>query len=123
MAKAYLILNAVLYAGLAILCTVRFRQTSQGSGFLTLSPSGNSEYLVIYGGLQLGLAAFYALLSSRPEFFRLGLVFSILLYAPIVIYRVVTVARFWPVSAVTIAVGCLEVVLLVAATLLFWRHR
>jgi hypothetical protein len=40
-----------------------------------------------------------------------------------VIYRVVTVWRFWPVKSVTLTVAALEIVLLVAAALLFRTQR
>ena len=56
--KIFLLVNAVLYFALAVLCTVRHLQTSRGSGYVQLDAAGHSEYLVIYGGLQLGLALF-----------------------------------------------------------------
>jgi hypothetical protein len=40
---------------------------------------------------------------------------SIALYGRIVLYRMITLARNWPVGALTVATGCLELLLLLAA--------
>ncbi len=119
MIKAYLWVNAVLYFALVIWCSLKHLQTSKASGYVSLDNSGHSEYLVIYGGLQLGLAIFFAYLASVVPLHRTGLVFSLMLYVPIVIYRVVTVITYSPVSAVTWATGALEVLLLVGAVVLY----
>lgn len=121
MARIYLYVNAALYLVLAAWCTLKHQQTSVGSGYLTLSPSGRSEYLVVYGGLQIGLAIFYAYLASRPAYVPLGIVFSVMLYAPIVVYRLITVSMNWPVSSVTLGTGSLELILLIWSVLL-WRR-
>jgi hypothetical protein len=42
------------------------------------------------------------------------------IYAPIALYRIVTVIRFWPVSALTVGTGILETSLLVAALAIFY---
>lgn len=115
MLRAFLFLNAGLYGLLALWCTVRHDTTAQASGYVTLNASGHSEYLVIYGGLQWGLAGFYAWLGANPALHHTGAVFSVILYAPIVLYRLVTVGRFWPVSSLTLGIAGLEVALLLGA--------
>jgi len=121
MAKFYFYVNAVLYVALAAWCTLKHQQTSAASGYLALSASGHSEYLVVYGGLQIGLAIFYAYIASQPAYVSLGVVFSVMLYAPIVLFRVVTVMLNWPVSPVTLATGSLELILLIWSVML-WRR-
>lgn len=122
MIKAYLWLNAALYFALAVWCTAKHGQTSRSSGFLALDNSGHSEYLVIYGGLQLGLAVFFAYLAQSPALHHTGIVFSLLLYVPIVLYRIVTVLHFHPVGPVTLGAGALELFLLIGASVLFFRR-
>jgi hypothetical protein len=123
MVPGYLYLNAALYLLFAVWCTVAPSGTARNLGYLSLSNGGHSEYLVIYGGLQLGLAALFWLLARNPGTLRLGLLISISLYAPIVLYRAITVLRFWPVSAVTAGTGVLELTLLVTALALFYTSR
>jgi hypothetical protein len=112
-----------LYAAFALWITLSPWKTSAAMGYGTLGASGRSEYLVVYGGLQLGLAVFFALLAINLELHRLGLLFSVCLYVPIVLYRLITVGRFWPVESTTLIVGALEVVLLVAAVVLLVAYR
>jgi hypothetical protein len=113
--KIYLYLNAALYLGFAVWCTVASRTTSASLGYVGLSAGGRSEYLAIYGGLQLGLAAMFYLCARDQAFLKLGMMIAVGLYAPIVVYRAITVARFWPVSTLTVMTGVLEAVLLISA--------
>ena len=90
----YLYLNAALYALFAVWCTVAATKTSHTIGYLALSSGGRSEYLVIYGGLQFGLAAIFYLCARDSAFLKLGIAIALALYVPIVLYRAVTIARF-----------------------------
>jgi hypothetical protein len=106
MASAYLYLNAVLYLVFAIWCSVAPASTAQNLGYKSLSSGGHSEYL----------------LARNPSTLRLGLLIAVTLYAPIVLYRVITVVRFWPVSVMTVGTGILELSLLVAALAIFYAR-
>src|ERR1700712_2913373 len=85
MAMGYLYLNALLYLLFAIWCTAAPASTAMNLGYLALSAGGQSEYLVIYGGLQLGLAILFYLLARHEAHVRLGILVSLGLYGPIVI--------------------------------------
>jgi hypothetical protein len=120
--KIYLVLNAVLYALFAAWCTLSPGRTATNIGYTTLSPSGRTEYLVVYGGLQLGLAIIFAMLARGDVALqRFGILASLCLYVPIVTYRVVAAVRFWPLEPTTLAVATLEVLLLIAAALIYLR--
>jgi hypothetical protein len=120
MVAAYFYFNAALYLLFAVWCTIAPASTAKHIGYTSLSSGGHSEYLVIYGGLQLGLAALFWLLARNPATFRLGVLISIGLYAPIVTYRLITVVRFWPVAPLTWGTGLLELSLLLAAVALLY---
>lgn len=115
MTNIYFWINALLYFLFALWCTVRKEQTSMASGFTEINNSGWSEYLVIYGGLQLGLAAFFVYLAMHSEFYKIGLNFSLFLYFPIVIYRSISIYKFWPISTTTMVIGGMEIILLIWA--------
>lgn len=120
MTALYLWINAGLYALLAIWCSVMPVRTSQAIGFIELSNSGRSEYAVIYGGMQFGFAFLFAWAALSGNY-RSGLVFSLAIYIPILLFRIISVARYWPVSTTTLATGALEVVLTACAILLWFR--
>ena len=115
MTNIYFWINALLYFLFALWCTVRKEQTSMASGFKEINNSGWSEYLVIYGGLQLGLAVFFVYLAMHNEFYKIGLIFSLFLYFPIVIFRLISIYKFWPISTTTMVIGGMEIILLIWA--------
>ncbi len=121
MISVYLWINAALYALFSVLCFIRIDSTSQSLGYTALSPAGHSEYTVVYGGLQLGLAAFFAY-TAYPlnNATKAGLVLALALYVPIVISRWTTVMYYGVRSPVTIGTGVLETVLALAAALLWF---
>lgn len=121
MLNLYLYLNAVLYALLAAWCTLMPAETAAAVGFQVMDKSGQSEYLVIYGGLQLGMAFLFAYFArtSQP---RNGLVLALAFYVPIVLYRSITLASLWPVQPTTVVLAMLEWLLLGSA-LILWRRQ
>jgi len=121
MTAAYLWLNAALYALFGVLCAVNPRGTAKSLGYTLPTSSGLSEYLTVYGGLQFGLAAFFACVAMRDDLHHAGLVLAVALYVPIVLFRWISVTRLWPVERMTLYVGLLEASLLVMALLLWWR--
>lgn len=123
MVNIYLWVNACLYAVFAFWCTFKLADTSKSLGFLSLNSSGHSEYVTIYGGLQVGLAIFFALCAMDSTWHRIGLIFSLCLYGGIVLFRLGSLAVFWPVEKMTIGVATLEVSLLLWAVGLWWTMR
>ncbi len=122
MVAAYLYLNGALFALFAIWCTLAPARTARALGYAALDPAGRSEYLVIYGGLQLGLAVAFFLFASNGVWHRIGLLSALSLYAGVVAYRAITLWIVGPVPALTWAVATLELALLVAASAL-WLTR
>jgi len=122
MATAYLYLNALLYLLLAIWCTFAPARTAAAVGYASLSRSGQTEYLTIYGGLQLGLAFLFAWFAWTQQM-RTGLVLAMALYIPIVLYRSVALLRWWPVEPATLVLAATEWLMLAAALWLWWQGR
>lgn len=122
MTALFLWINSALYALLALWCLISPTDTSQAIGFTAMSNSGQSEYAVIYGGMQFGFAFLFgwAALSGNHRF---GLIFALAIYVPILLFRIVSVAHFWPVSATTLATGVSEIVLTSWALLLWLKSR
>ncbi len=122
MASAYLYVNAALYLLFAVWCTVSMTSTARNLGYEALNASGRSEYLVIYGGLQAGLAIVFWLLAENPSLHRFGLMLSLAIYVPIVLFRWITVIVF-KAQGMTLAIAGLESALLLAALFLFFSQK
>jgi hypothetical protein len=123
MTALYLWINAALYAAFSILCSMNVPGTSSALGYKSLSPSGHSEYLTVYGGLQIGLALFFGAAAYRPEWNRPALLMALCLYAGIFLFRSISVMKHWPVEKTTLGVASLELALLIGAVWLWIADR
>ncbi len=125
MVSFYLWINAALYAIFSVMCFARVEATSGALGYVTLNAAGHSEYSVVYGGLQLGLAGFFAYAAyPQNDAARAGLMLAMAIYVPIVISRWTTVLYYGVRAPVTIGTGVLETALaLGAAALWFAKAR
>lgn len=123
MTAIYLWVNAAIYGIFAIFCTVRASATSTSIGFVSLNNGGMAEFVTVYGGMELGLGLIFAWLAWRPELHRTGLILALALYAPLVIFRWISVAKYWPVQALTLGTGALETMLLLMAIALWMAQR
>lgn len=119
MAKLYLYVNAALYVVFALLCTVRARSTADALGYALPRPEGVSEYLTVYGGLQWGLAVFFAWAAYTGNE-RAGVMLGLFLYAAIVLYRGVSLALLRPTGGMIYGVAGLEFALLLGALAIWW---
>jgi hypothetical protein len=124
MVVAYLAFNAVLYAALGAWCALAPESTSAFLGLTLVGPAGRSEYLAVYGGLQLGFAAFFGLAVAAPRHRASALGFAALVYGGIVVLRTTAVVRFGFAALGNARFAyVLEIVLLAAALALLLRRR
>lgn len=68
--RAFLAFVCAAYVLLAVWCAVLPSQTANSVGFTLRAGSGQSEYLVIYGGLQLALGLVFLWPLLHREFER-----------------------------------------------------
>lgn len=121
MAIVYLLLNAVLYAVFAVASTVVPERVAGALGF-TLDAQGRVEFMTVYGGLELGLAVFYGWAAyADPATQRAALMFSLLLYAALVLFRAGGILRYGVPGTTMLAVAGLELLMLIGAIVLVWR--
>ena len=123
--SAYLWTNAVLYAVFGLLCLLKPTPTAKSLGLGVLAPHGLVEYLTVYGGMQLGFAAFFAFGAARGgdgALWTLG--FALCLYVPIVLVRWASLMTLpGPIPGTGWALAALEAALLVAGIALAWGLR
>lgn len=122
MIRVYLFLNAAIYVLFGIASMINPDRMQRAVGYFTVDNSGSSEFLVIYAGLELGLAAFYLLAANRAELERPAILFSLCLYAGIVAFRLPSLMIYDPVRRITLILTAGEVVLLLGAAWLARRR-
>lgn len=119
----YLLINAVIYAVFGIMSAVAPARIAASLG-LTGDASGKVELFAVYAGLELGVGVFYAWAAyASPASQRVALMFSLCLYAGLVLFRAIGIAIHWPVSNVILGVGALELALLLGAAALAFGAR
>lgn len=122
MPKAFLIFNGVLYIALALWCTILPTQTSQAIGFGLPNNSARSEYIVVYGGLELAMGAFFLLCAFRPGMIGAGLWFALLTYGCLMIFRWGTILTLKDLSAFIYTMVAVETAMTAVSAWLVWRH-
>lgn len=121
MLAAYLLLNALIYAGFALATTLVPARIAAAVGF-SLERDGRIEFMTVYGGMELGLALFYvwAVQAGAAEQ-RVALMFSLCLYAALVLYRGGAILAYGRPGTTLLAVAGLELLFLLLALWLWLR--
>ena len=119
MTRIFLAIVGVAYLVLAAWCVFKPGQTSNSVG-LTLQPgSGQSEYLVVYGGLQLGLGLFFLWPLWQSETERTVLVGCVLIHASLVLMRTISLAIYPGIQPTTYVLAVVEWAIFLGS---LWRY-
>ena len=94
MAAAFLALNAVIYLGLGLWCTLDVDGTSRSIGFTFAKTAARSEYVTVYGGLEVGLGLFFAVAAWYEPLRQAGLLFALLTYGCLALFRIGTLIAY-----------------------------
>ena len=115
MPRIFLAIVGSIYLVLGIWCTVAPSGTANSVGFVLTPGSGESEFMTVYGGLELGLAwLFFSPLSRRVDV-RFPLRFCLVLHAFIVAFRTAAFFRYSNFANTTYVVAGLEWLILIGA--------
>lgn len=123
MAKYYLALVGLMYLGLGIWCAVAPRHTSQAVGFSLAPGKGQSEFLTVYGGLEVGLGLIFLLALIKPEQVGILLLACLILHAALVVFRSAGFVLYSGFPRVTYILAGGEWLLLICTALLYWRYE
>lgn len=85
--RIFFIIIAVIYGGFGLWCLVSPRSTSQAIGYELKTPTGLIEYLAVYGGLELGMALFFALAAAGRAETSTALLLAVSIHALIALVR------------------------------------
>lgn len=122
-ARWFLLGVALLYLGLAAYCTFNPAAASEFVGFALIGGSGDSEFLTIYGGLELWLAMIFALPMLRPEWLSFSVTSCFLLHACLAVFRTAGFLLFDDIGAGTIRLALGEWLILILTTVAIVLNR
>jgi len=118
--KVFLLMAGMLYAALSLYCTARPQAAADTVHLAREGAGGKSEFLVIYGGLELALAVLFVLpiLGRFPA--RPALIAFLVIHTLLVVFRTASFVAYGPLpgSTTNLAVG--EWILLLGGLLVLW---
>ena len=118
MGKLFLTGVSVLYAGLSIWCIVSPQATSTKVGLQRTAGQGESEFLVIYGGLQMALAITFALPLLRGFEVSEVLLICVIVHVCLAVFRAASFFAFSGFSPMTYQLAIAEWLLLMLSAAL-----
>lgn len=119
----YLWINGIVYLGLGAWCAILPDKTSQAIGFGLTNASARSEYITVYGGLEIGMGIFFCLCAAQPGLRSAGVLFGLCLYAALAIFRVGTLVALEGVGSFPKTMVVVEIGMAVWAALLWFKAR
>ena len=122
-ARVFLVVVGLLYAGLAIYCAVAPNKAADTVGLELKGGSGRSEFLTVYGGLEMGMALFFLLAAWRPEHARSGVLACFAIHFCLVAFRSVSFAMFDDITPSTYKLAVGEWVIFIASIAAWWKGR
>lgn len=111
MLQIYLYLNSFIYLVFSLWCLLKPNNTATFSGLSFLNNSGKVEYLSVYGGMELGFFAFFAICAFVPNLRFSGLIFGVCMYAGLILVRSISALVYGNLQKGTYVIGGLELVL------------
>jgi hypothetical protein len=120
MPRTFVIAVGALYVLFAAWCTIQPQRTAEAIGFRVQPGSGESEYMVVYGGLQLALGLMLLAPTWRAELTQVALQACIILHGCLVLFRLLSLVRYSGITQPTYYLAGLEGLILVLA-LVVWR--
>lgn len=106
--RIFLAVVGAAYLILAVWCSVRPAQTSQSVGYSLTPGSGQSEFLVVYGGLELGLGIVFLIPLFHPETTWFALIACLIIHACLVLFRSTSLFLYSGIQTTTYVLAVVE---------------
>ena len=121
MVKAFLAFVGLAYIGLAGWCSLQPEKTAKGVGFTLHPGSGQSEFLVVYGGLELALGLIFLWPLYRPDEFAFPLFVCLVVHGCLVAFRTVSFFLYGGIESTTYYLAATEWAIFLGSAYLFLR--
>jgi hypothetical protein len=123
MARIFLAVVGAAYIALAIWCVARRDVTANAVGFELIPGSGQSEYFVVYGGLELALGIAFLWPLPREEDTVGALRLCCLIHSCLVVFRTVSLIKFSDIGQTTYILAAVEWLILLSTWLIAWKTQ
>lgn len=121
MARIFLAIVGAAYFLLAAWCSFMPEKTSKAVGFTLQPGSGQSEFLTVYGGLELALGIAFLWPLYRPTEVAYPLFLCLLVHGCLVAFRTTGFVFYSGMPTTTFFFAALEWIIFIGAAFLCWR--
>ncbi len=122
MTRIFLAIVGAIYAALAVWCSVAPGKTSETVGLQIKPGAGQSEFLTVYGGLEMALGIVFFWPLFRQEFTAYALLVCLIVHACLVVFRTIGFFLYPGIPSTTYGFAASEwLIFLLAAACYFWR--
>jgi len=121
MTKIFLALVGVAYLGLAGWCSIQPAKTAKAVGFTLQPGSGQSEFITVYGGLELALGLVFLWPLFRPDEIAFPLFVCLVVHASLVLFRTISFGLFTGMETTTYYLALTEWIIFLGSAYFFWR--
>lgn len=121
MERSFLALVGAAYIILAVWCSWLPATTSKSVGFTLQPGSGQSEFLTVYGGLELALGIAFLWPMYRPAETAFPLFLCLLIHGCLVAFRTAGFLIYSGIPTTTYALAASEWIIFLASAGLSWR--
>ncbi len=98
-------------------------KTSKAVGFTLQAGSGQSEFLTVYGGLELAIGIAFMWPLYRPAEVDFPLFLCLLIHGCLVAFRTASFLLYSGIPRTTFALAATEWIIFVGAAILYWRKQ
>ncbi len=123
MTKIFLSVVGGLYVFLGVYCALLPARASQTVGFELIAGSGQSEFLTVYGGLEVGMGLVFLWPLWRSAETEFALKACLIIHACLVLFRGIGFGVFHEISPATYKLATGEWVIFLANLFLWQRWK
>lgn len=123
MARIFLAVVGVAYMFLAGWCAVMPERTSNAVGFTLRPGAGQSEFLTVYGGLELALGVVFLWPLFRPSEISFPLLTCLIVHACLVLFRTAGFFLYSGIPTTTYFFAATEWIIFLGTAILFWSMK
>ena len=122
-ASIFLAFVGFAYIGLGIWCAVAPQKTSKAVGFVLQPGQGQSEFLTVYGGLEVALGLLFLWPLYKSEEVAFPLLACVVVHACLVLFRTIGFFVYTGFETTTYVLAALEWIIFLGAGTLFFLKR
>ena len=113
----------IMYLFLGVWCAISPDKTSGIVGFELIGGSGKSEFITVYGGLEIGMAMILILPIIHQRFLEYSLLACLLIHVNLVLFRTLSFICYSEISSGTYKLAIGEWFIFLLSLILYWKLR